>query len=281
VSALADGKPLADLSPADRERLLKWVACIGPLGPNGKRSSVDSAAEYLRGAIENAAAKELGKICQDPERLLAQIQRFTRAKVQYTVELQISVHLIWQLRACGLISAEFGQFSKMSWTDVRRRPSEPEAFTTDCMPQVITLGDGVDVATLPLGPNTILVGFPPGLTASSVTEIRDTAWCELRDVSIAQASACIVGRTNDPTILPLHFRMRDEDPRLAAHRQREAILRALKPQPGQACILVVAVGNPTAALAPLDTTSTDAAGNRYLVRMISENCQRRSPRRRS
>lgn len=268
VAALAAGKPMADLSPADRECLLKWIACLGPLGPNGRRSSVDSAADYLRGAIENAAVKELGKICQEPERLLDQVQRFAKAKVQYVVELQISAHLIWQIRARGLISSEFGILSKMLWTDVRRSPSGPEAFTTDCMPQIITLGDGVDVAMLPLGPNTILVGLPPGLTAGSVTEIRDTAWCELRDVSIAQASACIVGRTNDPAILPLHFRIRDTDPLLAARRQREAILRDLKPLPGQGGILTVAAYGPVSALAPLDTQSVDVAGTHYLVRMI-------------
>lgn len=267
VRNVAQGTLLAQLDDESRTAMFKWLACLGPLGPNGKQASIGSAANYLAAVIQAGDDAELSKFFPTTARnIIAWVRAKEAFRQPYTLEMRVSAQQVWQARAQMLISNEYHSQKKLQWIEVPRGTQQPKALACDCLPLVIDPVGAESVTLFPMGPDKILVGLSNARSEDDVKEIKAGGWMQFRGQAIVKASQYIIGQAEHPDIFAAHARARDEDPALSEHVARERMLRNLGGRIGIAPNIISHRGiipfTPTA----IDSVCDDPRGNRFIVK---------------
>lgn len=196
VKDVAGGVRLEGLDPARKEALFKWLACIGPLGPNGKQACIWSAANYLAAVIHDGAALELSKFFPFNAAEIVQWAKMKEATAKpYTLELRVGAQQLWQARVPALINHDYHDQKNLQWIEITRGAGQDEAVASDCLPLVTDLGPDGSATLFPIGPEKMLLGLSNPVSPEDVKGIQAGGWNQFREVAVAKASEYIVGRS--------------------------------------------------------------------------------------
>jgi len=255
VTALASGRPLQKLSSSEKAKFFKWLAYLGPIGPNGKQAAVDGAAGFLRDLFvlgaDKATLKEMLLTTDEITEANGTIADFRRKNAPFTVELTVTVQVLWQALLPRLIANDRTDFKSIDWHEVTQPTDGIEVCATDNLPLFVKPTEEVELKLIPLGPKKILIGAPNKWDATDLTQ--KGLWEELCRISLSQADEFIIGQTPAPSRFAVHAWMEKQDSAHHRRRARKALLRQHKDKRVVKPTLEIAAGTSPWPTGPLDT----------------------------